>query len=359
MRGLLAPLLKLISFAAVTLLATGLLAATIANIGGVGGTQYKARFTDVTGLNVGDDVRVAGVKVGQVSAIDVVDRRMAEVSISVSTPQPLPASSTALVRYRNIVGQRYIALDRGAGSPTATMQPGETIPLERTKPALDLTVLFNGFKPLFQALSPNDVNQLSFEIIQVFQGESGTIESLLSRTASLTSSIADKDAVIGQLVDNLNSVLDTVNARDNQLSSLIVSLQQLVSGLSADRQAIGSSIQSIADLATSTAGLLEPVRGPLQADIAGVNQLASNLNASGAALDSVLKNLPSKLESVTRTADYGSWFQFYLCGLDATVGLGGGANKLGLPTGLSGPLSLPLYTNNPSRCSPRPAGGQG
>ena len=183
MRGLLAPLLKLISFAVVTLLATGLLAATIANIGGVGGTQYKARFTDVTGLNVGDDVRVAGVKVGQVSAIDLVDRRLAEVSISVSTPQPLPATSTALVRYRNIVGQRYIALDRGAGSPTAAMQPGETIPLERTKPALDLTVLFNGFKPLFQALKPEDVNQLSFEIVKVFQGEGGTVESLLARTA--------------------------------------------------------------------------------------------------------------------------------------------------------------------------------
>lgn len=359
MRGLLAPILKLVAFATVTLLATGLLAATIANVGGAGGTEYKARFTDVTGLNVGDDVRVAGVKVGQVSSIDVVDRRLAEVSISVTTPQALPETSTAVVRYRNIVGQRYVALDRGAGSPTGTMQPGETIPLERTKPALDLTVLFNGFKPLFQALSPDDVNQLSFEIIQVFQGEGGTIESLLNRTASLTSSIADKDAVIGQLVNNLNSVLDTVNARDDQLSSLIVSLQQLVTGLSTDRAAIGSSIQSIADLATSTAGLLQPVRGPLQADIAGVNQLASNLNASGDALNSVLKNLPSKLETITRTASYGSWFQFYLCGLDATVGLGGSANLLGLPTGLTGPLSLPLYTNNPARCSPRSTGGQG
>ncbi|UZJ25309.1 MCE family protein [Rhodococcus antarcticus] len=359
MRGLLAPILKLVAFATVTLLATGLLAATIANLGGSGGTEYKARFTDVTGLNVGDDVRVAGVKVGQVASIDVVDRRLAEVSMKVTTPQPLPESSTAVVRYRNIVGQRYVALDRGAGSPTATMKPGETIPLERTKPALDLTVLFNGFKPLFQALSPDDVNQLSFEIIQVFQGESGTIESLLSRTASLTSSIADKDAVIGQLVDNLNSVLDTVNSRDDQLSSLIVSLQQLVSGLSNDRVAIGSSIQSIADLATSTAGLLGPVRGPLQADIAGVNQLASNLNSSSDALNSVLANLPSKLDTITRTASYGSWFQFYLCGLDATVGLGGSANLLGLPTGLTGPLSLPLYTNNPARCSPRPTGGQG
>jgi len=358
MRGLLAPVLKLVAFATVTLLATGLLAATIANLGSGGGTELKARFTDVTGLNVGDDVRVAGVRVGQVNNIDVVDRRLAEVTMSVSTPRPLPVSTTAIVRYRNIVGQRYVVLDQGAGSGSA-MNPGDTIPLERTRPALDLTVLFNGFKPLFQALSPDDVNKLSFEIIQVFQGEGGTIQQLVSRTASLTNSIADKDAVIGTLVSNLNSVLDTVNARDIELSNLIVSLQQLVSGLSADRAAIGSSIQSLADLSASTAGLLAPVRAPLQADIAAVNQLAGNLNANSAAVDKVLKNLPSKLETITRTASYGSWFQFYVCGLDGTVGLGAGASALGLPAGLTAPLSVPLYTNNPARCSPRTPGGQG
>lgn len=359
MRGLLAPILKLVAFATVTLLATALLAATIANLGGAGGTEVKARFTDVTGVNVGDDVRVAGVRVGQVTNVDVVDRRLAELTMAVTTPNALPASSTATVRYRNIVGQRYIALGQGTGPLTATMKPGDTIPLERTKPALDLTVLFNGFKPLFQALSPNDVNQLSFEIIRVFQGEGGTIEQLLTRTASLTNSIADKDAVIGQLIGNLNSVLDTVNSRDNELSNLIVSLQQLVTGLASDRVAIGSSVQSIADLASATAGLLQPVRAPLQADIAGVNSLAGNLNANSAAVNKVLQNLPSKLETITRTASYGSWFQFYLCGLDATVGLGGSAPLLGLPSGLSAPLTLPIYTNNPARCNPRTPGGQG
>lgn len=104
MRGLLAPILKLVAFATVTLLATALLAATIANLG-AGGTEVKARFTDVTGVNVGDDVRVAGVRVGQVTKIDVVDRRLAELTMAVTTPNALPASSTATVRYRNIVAE--------------------------------------------------------------------------------------------------------------------------------------------------------------------------------------------------------------------------------------------------------------
>ena len=86
----------------------------------------------------------------------------------------------ATIRYRNLVGQRYISLTQGAAAPSA-LDEGDTIPVDRTTPALDLTVLFNGFKPLFQALSPQDINQLSYEIIQVFQGEGGT-----SRACSAT-----------------------------------------------------------------------------------------------------------------------------------------------------------------------------
>src|SRR5262249_8265489 len=155
-----------------------------------------------------------------------------------------------------------------------------TIPLSHTQPALDLTELFNGFKPLFQALSPDDVNQLSYGIIQVFQGEGGTIDSLLANTAQLTSTIADKDKVIGQVIDNLNTVLTTVNQHSAQLSSLIATTQQLVSGLAADRQPISDAIGSLGDLADTTAGLLDQGRAPLKDDIAGLGQLSHNLDAN-------------------------------------------------------------------------------
>src|SRR5207248_11206420 len=155
------------------------------------------------------------------------DRRQAEVKLSVEDDLKLPASVTASIKYRNLVGQRYVSLEPGTGDPNATLPAGGSIPLERTKPALDLTELFNGFKPLFQALSPDDVNKLSYEVIQVLQGEGGTIESLLSHTASLATTIADKDKVIGEVIDNLNSVLDTVNAHTPQLNDTIIKLQQL------------------------------------------------------------------------------------------------------------------------------------
>lgn len=319
MRSIGGSLTKLIIFVVITVAATAVLGLTIANVNFGGSDTYNARFTDVTSLNVGDDVRIAGVKVGEVTSINVVDRRQADVGFQVESDVTLPASVTATIKYRNLVGQRYIALSQGTGSMAGVFRPGSTIPLARTQPALDLTELFNGFKPLFQALSPDDVNQLSYEIIQVFQGEGGTIDSLLANTASLTSTIADKDKVIGEVIDNLNTVLNTVNAHSAQLSDLITTTQQLVSGLSADRQPISEAIGSLGDLANTTAGLLDQGRAPLKSDIAGLGTLAKNLNDNQGTVEHFIQFLPQKLSAIIPTASYGSWFNFFLCSAGGTV----------------------------------------
>ena len=241
MRGLLAPLVKLVVFAVVTILATAMLAFSIANISGGGGNNYSAIFSDVTLLQKGDEVRIAGVRVGDVKSIEIVNEREAKVEFSVDGRDWLPSTVTANLRFRNLVGQRYIDIEQGAGDQGGKLNPGDTIPLSQTNPAVNLTTLFNGFRPLFQMLSADDVNKLSYQIIQVFQGQSGTISELVRSTSSLTNTVADKDAVIGAVITNLNTVLDTVNQNDDQLDSLIVNTQQLVSGLSADRDVVGHS----------------------------------------------------------------------------------------------------------------------
>jgi phospholipid/cholesterol/gamma-HCH transport system substrate-binding protein len=307
-----AALVKLIIFGVVTVIVTGLLATTIGNFRFGGTSEYRAIFTDVTGLLQGDDIRIAGVRVGSVEKIEVKDRTLAQVTISVDKERRIAQSTRAAVRYRNLVGQRYIALLEGPG-PDTRLRPGGTIPLERTAPALDLTDLFNGFKPLFAALSPKDINEFSFEIIQTLQGEGSSINSLLAHTASLTSTLADRDAVIGRTLDNLNAVLGTVDQRDQKLSELILQLQRFVSGLSEDREAIGASLTNIAGLADATAGLVEEARPGLKTDIRELGEVAGHLDDNKKVVDEFLNRFPGKLNTITRTATYGSWFNFYLC----------------------------------------------
>ncbi|MGH3516648.1 MAG: MCE family protein [Haloechinothrix sp.] len=309
------PLVKLIIFITITVVTTGILGISIANLNLSATNTYKARFSDATLLLKNDDVRIAGVRVGQVEEIRVVDKRNAEVVFAVDAAKRLPTSTTATVKFRNIVGQRYIALEQGDGDPTELL-PNDgtgTIPIDQTKPALDLTELFNGFRPLFTALTPEDVNKLSYEIIQVFQGEGGTMESLLAHTASLTNTIADKDKVVGEVIDNLNEVLTAVNAKTPELNDTITKMQQLVSGLASDREPILDAVDALGDLAVTTAGFLGEARKPLKDDIAALGELTKLLNDHEETVEHFIQFMPHKLKTITRTASYGSWFNFYNC----------------------------------------------
>ena len=309
--------IKLIIFMVVTSLLTFVLAATIGNFGTGKTVTYQAEFSDVTGLLPGNEVRVAGVKVGKVGSVEL-KGKLADVTLKLDGDRRITDANILQLRYRNLLGERYVAIVEGTGSADAR-KPGSTVPLAQTRNALDLTVLFNGFRPLFQALDPGTVNDVAFEIIQTLQGEGGTIEALLRRTASLTSTLADKDAVIGRVIDNLTSVLDTVAKRDVQLNDLILQLKRLAAGFAADRTSIGQSIVGIGDLTDATAGLLADIRPSLKVDISALGVLAGNLADSKDVVDGVLQRLPSKLDRIISTATYGSWFNFYLCGADIGI----------------------------------------
>lgn len=330
-------LVKLLVFVVVTSLATAVLVVTIGNIGFGDSRDYKAEFTDATGVNKGDDVRVAGVRVGTVSDVEIIDRTRALITFSVDEGTAVNGGTNAAIRYRNLVGQRYLSLTQEVGD-TQRLPAGSTIPVSRTQPALDLTVLFNGFKPLFQALSPEDVNQLSYELIQVFQGEGGTLEGLLAHTASVTSALADRDEVIGQLIDNLSLVLDHVADRDEQLTRLIQSFRTLVGGLKKDRFAILDSLEDVSALSVETASLIDGIREPFVKDIKELRAVAGNIDKNKAELDRALQVLPIKLNKIGRTAIYGSFFNFYLCEFQGRVNLPGG-------------VSLPVkYETGSDRC---------
>ncbi|GAB2760000.1 MCE family protein [Amycolatopsis magusensis] len=336
-----ASLIKLIIFIVITVMFTAVLGISIANLNLSNTATYTARFTDATLVLPNDDVRIAGVRVGQVSDVRIVDRRQAEVEFEVDAGRTLPAGVTATIKFRNLVGQRYIALGQGTGTAGDTLPEGGTIPLERTKPALDLTELFNGFKPLFRALNPEDMNKLSYQVIQVLQGEGGTVESLLAHTASLTSTIAEKDQVIGEVITNLNGVLDTINQRTPQLSDLIATLQRLVTGLAEDRKPIGDAIDSLGGLAETTSGLLTEAREPLKNDIAALGELTQNLNENEPLVEHFIQFLPHKVATLSRTADYGSWFNFFACEVTGSVSL---------PPLISQPINLPIAPVNRERC---------
>ncbi|MCX0135982.1 MCE family protein, partial [Escherichia coli] len=130
----------------------------------------------------------------------------AEVKFTVERSLPLFQETTAAIRYQDLIGNRSLELKRGDSDQI--LPPGSTIPVERPEPALDLDALVGGFRPLFRSLEPEKVNTIATSLITIFQGQGGTINDILDQTAQLTASLADRDQAIGEVIKNLNTVLD-------------------------------------------------------------------------------------------------------------------------------------------------------
>jgi phospholipid/cholesterol/gamma-HCH transport system substrate-binding protein len=365
--------IKLLVFTIVSILVTGLLAVIMGNVGFGDSHEYKAVFSSASMLEKGDDVRVAGVSVGEVKKVEHYHRTQALVTFRVEADVPLTTTSRAEIRFLNLVGDRYLALEAGdeagdalpdamdeqgdavAEPPTTgtRLDDGATIPVQQTTPALDLTTLFNGFQPLFQALDPKQVNDLSLNLVRVLQGEGGTVQDLLASTASLTNSLADRDQLIGQVVDNLTQTLDTVDQRHQELDTLVSELQRWMGDLARDRTTIGSSLDNISDLTVVVADLLREGRPIVKSDVVKLKRLAKLLNKprNQQQIVELLDRLPESMTDQTRTGTYGSWYSYYVCGFSGRITLPGNLGTIpGLQQVLDGLGDLNFHSTAP-RCN--------
>ena len=275
---------------------------------------YSAVFKDASRLESGDTVRVAGIRVGTVKGVSLQPDRSVLVKFDADRNIVLTTATKAQIRYLNLVGDRYLELVDSPGS-TKILPVGSQIPEDRTAPALDLDLLLGGLKPVIQGLNPKDVNALSASLIQVLQGQGGTLDSLFSKTSSFTNSLADNNEVIEQLIEDLKSTLDTLSKDGDEFSGAIDRLDKLIQGLAADRDPIGEAITSLDNGTASLSDLLGRARSPLAGTIAQLNRLAPLLDNDKDRLDASLQRAPDLYRKLARVGSYGSFFPYYICGI--------------------------------------------
>ena len=314
------PAVGVTAFAVVSVVMTMLVAGTLMKGAGTDPEEYHAVFRDTNGLAEGDDVRMAGVRVGRVEKRELQDG-LARVTFTVSGDQQVHTDSRAEINFLNLIGQRY--LDITAGSSERRLEPGATIPQSRTSPGLDLTALFNAFKPLFDLLRPADVNELATQITAVLQGQGPTINDLVAQTAELTSHLAQRDEVIGRVITNMSTVMETTAAHRDDLRVLISQLSRLTHGLAGDRQEIGTALDSMSRLSIAMDDLTRRTRRPLTTDIGHINTLGGLVNKQTDILTRGLRGAPRLLDAYARSMSYGSWLNTYICSLSFRLPSGG------------------------------------
>jgi phospholipid/cholesterol/gamma-HCH transport system substrate-binding protein len=307
-------------------------------------TGYSAIFTNVSGLRNGQFVRASGVEVGKVSNITLIDGgQRARVDFAVDRSLPLYEGTTAAVRYLNLIGDRYLELKKGDSDKK--MPGGATIPLERTQPALDLDALVGSFRPLFRALDPQKINTIAQSIITIFQGQGGTINDILDQTASLTSALGDRDQAIGEVIKNLNIVLDTTVKHQKDFDQTVKNFEVLITGLKNRADPIANATAEISNAAGTIADLLADNRPLLHSTLDQLETIQQPIIDQKDQLDEILIKLPASLKIIGRAGGvYGDFFNFYAC--DITLKLNG------LQPG--GPVRTVRITTQPTgRCTPQ------
>lgn len=281
-------------------------------------TSYRAEFTEVSGLRVGDDVRIAGVKVGDVESITV-DGDQALIGFTVSQDHPLTKTTGLVLRYQNLIGQRYLAVVPGAADAAALADDG-LIPLSRTSPGFDLTALLNGFRPLFAVLKPADINALSESVMKVLQGEGGTVAQLLQETTHLTNYLADRDGLFHQVAENLTPLLEEISGNGDQLQSTVHRLALLTTGLAHQRRTTGESIDQLSELVGRTNALVIRLRSPLAHDIAALRKVVHMYAANNPRYAESFAHFGSVLGTLGRTVSYRSALNQLMCQISVQSG---------------------------------------
>jgi len=311
-------IVKLGVFTIVMALLTGCLFLVFGQIRGGSTSDYSAVFRDASSLQPGDSVRVAGVRVGTVEKVTLRDDTTAVVSLDTDDDVVLSTGTRAAVRYLNLVGDRYLELLDGPGS-TRALTRGAQLPIDQTEPALDLDLLLAGLKPVIRGLDPRDVNALTNALLQIFQGQGDTLQSLLSKTSSFSNTLADNNTALESLVDNLDTVLATLDKDGERFSGALDKFQRLTTELADDRDTIGTAIDSLSNGTASIAGLLTNARAPLAGTIDQLNRLAPLVDKDKGLLEVALQRAPENYRKLARVGSYGSFVNYYLCGINIRV----------------------------------------
>ena len=305
------------------------------------GKSYFADFSGVSGLTADDMVRIAGVEVGTIQSISFNPDATVRVEFAIDDSVVLTEGSRAAIRYDNVIGGRYLALEERTGG-LRVLPSGGTIPVARTQPALDLDSVIGGFKPLFRALDPDQVNALTGQLISVLQGQGATIGSFLQQAAAVTNTLADRDVLIGQVIDNLNAVLGSLGSQTDRLDTAVTSLSDLVNELANRKTDVSNALAYTDAAAGSVADLLTQSRAPFSKVVHETDRTSSIAVADHDYLDNLLNTLPDKYRALGRQGMYGDYFSFYLC--DLVLKLNGKGGQ---------PVYVKLAGQSSGRCAPK------
>ncbi|HET9731953.1 MAG TPA: MlaD family protein [Acidimicrobiales bacterium] len=300
-------------------------------------TSYQALMSDVTGLTPGSDVKIAGVTVGQVSAVGT-DRGHALVTFAVKDSVHVPADSRTQLRWRNVIGQKYLYLVPGpAGGPD--LRPGGRLPLSQEISSADIGKFLNDLGPVISAIDPQEANAFVQGVVTALSGNEVQIDSLINSAASVSQTVGGLNTQVGQVIDNLDTVMTALAGRQGDLQTVVSNLATISSALAQRNDTLDSVVGNFAQLSGEFANLLSTNRSNLDQTIANLQTVTQDIAAHKSDLNADLATLTQGTAPYVFISSYGQWFnvqQVYTCMADEQNCSYGNNQPVPFPGGGSG-----------------------
>jgi phospholipid/cholesterol/gamma-HCH transport system substrate-binding protein len=280
--------------------------------------QYilHAAFDDVAGLRSGDDVRLAGIPIGRVRSIEVVDGQ-AQLELAIDPAVRVAEDAEVAIRWRNLIGQRYVGIR--PGSPTAAaLTDGDAI--DRTQDVVDLGQLVNQLAPLARAVGPEQINRILEALVAGFDGNDAAFDTLVASTSSLTAALGERESIIQQLLTDSATVSSALASRDEQIAAMVSNLAAISSTIDATDQLLGRTVDEVARFSTATADVLNRASGDLGAVLELVATLTGTAVNSLDTIEEAIQTLPAMMDAVLPTINRGPFLRVNLLCLAAGPG---------------------------------------
>lgn len=287
------------------------LATTIGNttLGGLVGRgpdtySLSASFDDVTGLLEGDNVKIAGVRVGKVTGITT-DEGQAVVTFQVDADTKVPEDSAASIRWRNLIGQRYLYLE--PGDSAVTIADGAHIDNESTTGVVNIGDLFNRLGPIVGAIDVGQVNEFLDSITMALSGNEESISQSLDDLAILVQGLGDRDEAIGSLIDNMAVVAETVANRDEQIETMLENLAALSQTFSDNTDLLETALVEIGQFNTDLSDVLAANRDEIDGILTNLDTTLGTIEANLEPLEVVLDGIDEQAAATFRSSSWGGF----------------------------------------------------
>ncbi|HZT66090.1 MAG TPA: MCE family protein [Acidimicrobiales bacterium] len=298
--------LKFAAYVVVCLLLLVGLAARIGNIHFLTHrTAYQAELTDATGLRPGDDVKIAGVTVGQVSSITT-RHGLALVSFAVNRDVKVPAATRVGLRWQNVLGLKYLYLYPTAGGPY--LAAGATIPASQDEADADIGAFLNALGPILRSIDPAEANAFVAGVLGGLQGNEAKVSSLIDNAATVSQTVGDLNVQVGRVIDNLSAVMGALGGRSADLQQVVSNLATISGSLASRNDVLDSVVENFSKASGEFASLISTNRSNLDTAISSLNTIAGTLAQNRQGLDADLTTLTEGLQPYRLISSYGQWF---------------------------------------------------